>query len=55
MVRVLHDALHEELGQELCVLVEVPWNASTLHELYFWTGHGRRLHEELAALLVVVK
>jgi hypothetical protein len=42
MVRALHDALHEELGKELCVLVEVLFNATTLHELYFWkTMHAR--------------
>ena len=36
MVRALYDALHKEFGKELCVLVEVLANGSTLDEPYFW-------------------
>lgn len=43
LVRALHEALHEELGDQICVLVEVMWNASPVeNDVYFWkTMHKR--------------
>jgi hypothetical protein len=42
MVRALYDALHEKLGKEMCVCVEVKANGSTLEYAYFWkTMHAR--------------
>lgn len=36
MVRALHDALHETLGDEICIYVKVMANASSLDSHYFW-------------------
>jgi len=37
LVHALYKALHDELGDEICVLVEVKWNASAvLDDVYFW-------------------
>ncbi len=43
LCHALHLALHEKLGKEICVLVEVIWNASpVLNDVYFWkTMHNR--------------
>ena len=37
LVRALYDALHDELGDKICVLVQVVWNATAvLDDVYFW-------------------
>ncbi|MGB5406496.1 MAG: ParB-like protein [Thiogranum sp.] len=37
LVRALYEALHDELGNQICVLVEVVWNASAVeNDVYFW-------------------
>ncbi len=43
LCHALHRALHKELGKEICVLVEVIWNANpVLNDVYFWkTMHQR--------------
>ncbi len=43
LVRALYEALHDELKDEICVLVQVIWNASpVLSDVYFWkTMHER--------------
>ena len=43
LVRALYDALHDEMGDKICVLVEVVWNATAvLDDVYFWkTMHER--------------
>lgn len=51
MVRALYDALHEKLGKEMAVCVEVKGNGSTLDHTYFWkTMHARNdvyLHDHM--------
>ncbi len=42
LVRAYHDALHEELGDTLCVFVEVLANYSTLERAYFW----KQMHKQ---------
>lgn len=37
LVRALYEALHKDLGDDICVLVEVMWNASAVeNDVYFW-------------------
>ncbi len=36
LVRALYDALHEELGKDICVCVEVLANFTSLDATYFW-------------------
>jgi hypothetical protein len=42
MVHALYKALHEEFGDDLCVYVQVLFNASSLSEEYFW----KTMHEK---------
>jgi len=36
LARALYDALHKELGDDICLFVKVLGNASSLEETYFW-------------------
>jgi hypothetical protein len=43
LVRALYEALHEEMGDHICVLVEVIWNASAVeNDVYFWKTMYKR-------------